>query len=112
MSSARKYSSVHTAPDVWNALAELEGEARALIALSVRPSVTNPAVVIVVVSFRDVEDGRDGTPVFSWQETLARGRRIDMASYLHRVLWDAFEAYHNSPWHWTRRLRKHYATPT
>ncbi len=111
MSKGRKYSSVHSATDVWEALAHLGHEARAHLRLSVRESITTPSVVIVSVDYCELTPTQPSAPCFTWQETLAKSRKADLASYLHRVIWDSYEAYLQAPWYWTARMRKEHARP-
>lgn len=106
MSSKRKYSATIETSDVWEALDKLGAEAHARLELQVTTSVVSPMVVIVRVLYHDPLTVADLGPVYVFQETLARVRRVELASYLHRVLWDSWTGYHSSPWQWTRGMRK------
>lgn len=110
MSSKRKYAASLDASDVWEALLKLGEEAHAVLELQVRRSVVSPSLVVVRVLYHDPLTVADVGPVYVFQETLAVARKVDLASYLHRVLWDSWSGYHMSPWQWTRGMRKAYTS--
>ena len=106
VSSKRKYSATLTAADVWAALSHLGDEAHATLELTVRPSIITPTLVIVQVRYHDPLTVADLGPVYIYQETVSRARTVDMATLLHRIIWDSWSGYHMSPWQWTRGMRK------
>lgn len=109
--AARKYSSTHTAQDVWEALANVGESAYALLRIEVTPVPSSANMVAVTVRYHDPLTSWDAPAVFVWRETLQTHRKVDLANYLHRVVWDSWSAYHNSPWEWSTGMRHAHARP-
>lgn len=109
MSSKRKYHATIETTDVWQAMRQLGDEAHATLELVIRPSIVTPGLMVCKVNFHDPLTVADLGPVYVFQETLAVPRKVDLPSYLHRLIWDAWGGYHTSPWQWTRGMRKAHA---
>lgn len=105
MASGRKYHGVPETVDLVEAVAHVSKEAHARVCVNLWQSAVNPACLILRVEFRDQLAPYEDPPTFVYQTTLGTQRKVDLVSVMHRIVYEAWAAYHREPWQWTTGMR-------